>query len=210
MYFAIATHIFVSNPQQSARFLRDCLGFQTQYKDGYGWCAENGTVSLLIHAAEKPQASLEVQCNHIEEDSQALLSHDGIHALSDVEQYGHRLQQCFRSDCGITLILSQILNEDDLNELPDLPVSLPWDEKTMQQVQRILRIVPLDFRAKARQRVTERAEYLAVAAGDLMVNEAYAMHALVDITLQFQHPSLYQAMQDEGISAEAYLCLSSH
>lgn len=206
MYFAIATHIFVPNPEQSARFLDDCLGFQTQYKSGYGWCAENGTVSLLIHAAEQAQATLEVQCNHLEQDSQALLKHDGIHALADVEQCDHRLQQRFLSDCGITLILSQILTEDDLNELPDLPTSLPWDEKTMQQVQRILRIVPLDFRTKARQRVTERAEYLAVAAGDLMVNEAYAMHALVDTTLKFQHPTLYQAMQDEGISPEAYEC----
>lgn len=210
MYFVIATHIFVPNPERSASFLGNCLGFQTQYKEGYGWCAENGTVSLLIHFAEQAQATFEVQCNHIEQDTQALLKHDGIHALSDVEQYDHRLQQRFLSDCGITLILSQILTEDDLNELPDLPTSLAWDEKTMQQVQRILRIVPLDFRAKARHRVTERAEYLAVVGGDLMVNEAYAMRALVDITLKFQHPTLYQAMQDEGIAPEAYELPCSH
>jgi len=34
MYFAIATHIFVPNPENSAAFLHECLDFQTQYKEG--------------------------------------------------------------------------------------------------------------------------------------------------------------------------------
>ncbi|MDQ6995171.1 MAG: hypothetical protein Q9M18_06205 [Mariprofundaceae bacterium] len=204
MYFAIASHIFVPDPKQSASFLAECLGFRTQYKDGQGWLAENGTVSLLIHASEQPQASLEIQCNHLEHDSQALLKHAAVHAVSDIEKHPRRLEQRLISDCGISLILSQMLTEDDLNELPDLPTSLPWDEQTMQHVQRILRIVPLDFRDKARQQSTERAEYLAVEQGDLMVNESYAMQALVDVTLKFQHPTLYQAMRDEGIASEVY------
>jgi len=52
--------------------------------------------------------------------------------------------------------------------------------------------------------VTERAEYLAVKGGDLMVNESYAMRALVDVTLEFQHPAMYEAMQNEGIDTQAY------
>jgi len=204
MYFAIATHIFVPNPEKSAAFLRDCLGFQTQYKEGYGWWAENGAVSLLLYAAEHAQAYLEIQCNHLEKDAEKLLQNDVVQAITTMEQEGHRLQQKLISDCGITLILSQILTEDDLDELPDLPTSLPWDEATLRHVQRILRIVPLDFRSKARQKVTERAEYLAVEAGDLMVNEAYAMQALMDTTLKFQYRSLYEAMQAEGIETQAY------
>lgn len=204
MYFAIASHIFVPNPKEAALFLQDCLGFQSQYQASYGWRAENGAVSLLIHEAKQAQATLELQCNNLQKDAEELLKHSAIHALSDIQQDGYRLEQRCISDCGITLVLSQILNEDDLGELPDLPTSLPWDEDTILHVQRILRIVPLDFRSKARQRVTERAEYLAVEGGDLMVHEAYAMRALVDVTLTFQHTALYEAMQNEGIDSRMY------
>jgi len=204
MYFAIATHIFVHSPEKSAAFLHECLDFQTQYKEGYGWCAENGAVSLLIQEAEQTQAVLEIQCNHLAEDADKLLENSSIQALSYIEQDDHRMQQRLISACGITLILSQILTEDDLGELPDLPKSLPWDEATTLHVQRILRIVPLGFRSKVRQRVTERAEYLAVEGGDLMVNENYAMRALVDVTLKFQHPAMYEAMQKEGIDTQIY------
>jgi len=136
MYFAIATHIFVPNAEKSAAFLQECLDFQTQYKEGYGWWAENGAIALRIQQSEHAQAILEIQCNDLEKDAGKLLQNKAVQAVTAIEQEGHRLQQKLISACGITLILSQILTEDNLGELPDLPISLPWDDATPLHVQR--------------------------------------------------------------------------
>ena len=204
MFFAIASYMHVANPEHAADFLQQRLGFQCQYKDGRGWCAENGAMSLVLQQGDSAHSILEVESSNPEEDAQKLMAFDDIHADGALERHGRRIQQALIADCGIRLLLSHILTEDDLNELPELPCQLPWDEQAKLHTQRILRIVPLCFRDKARERVTERAEYLAVAAGGLTVDEPQAMQALVDSALSFQYESVYEAMQDEGIDPSPY------
>ncbi len=204
MFFAIASYMDVPNPEQAAAFLEQRLGFQCQYKEGYGWCAENGAVCLVLQQGDGAHAILELSSGNPEEDAQLLMEHDDIHADGELEQHGRRIQQCLIADCGIRLRLSRVLTEDDLGELPELPCQLPWDDDAKLHTQRILRIVPLCFRDKARERVTERAEYLAVSEGLLMVEETQAMQSLVDSALDFQYESVYDAMLEEGIDSTPY------
>ncbi|MDQ6979301.1 MAG: hypothetical protein Q9M09_03875, partial [Mariprofundaceae bacterium] len=108
------------------------------------------------------------------------------------------------TDCGLCLYLCRALNEDEMGDLLPLPVNIPWDVEVDAMVRRVLRIVPVDFRIKARQRVTERAEYLTLELGQLLVGEAEAVQALQDMTLDFQQRSLYEALRDEGLAVEQY------
>lgn len=205
MQFAVASYLSVPQPETAAHFLKDALKFHIEYRPGYGWWAENGAVNLILQEGKCEHAILEIQCSNIEQDSAQLLARPDIHALTDIQQQENRIEQTLATDCGITLKLSKILNEDDMGELVPLPSTLPWDEQTDLHTRRILRIVPLSFREKARQQVTQRAEYLAVEAGQLHVQQDHAMQAFVDITLDFQYQALFDAMQKEGIDASAYM-----
>ena len=205
MQFAIATYLNVHNPEAAARFLEAALNFKVEYKSGYGWWAENGAISIILQKGDSKDALIEVQCSNIENDSAPLLARSDIKAFTSIQQQKNRIEQTLIADCGITLKLSKVLNEDEMGELIELPSTLPWDEQTDLHTRRILRVAPLSFREKAREQVTQRAEYLAVEAGVLHVQEEHAMQAFVDITLDFQYQALFDAIQKEGIDASTYL-----
>jgi len=205
MQFAIATRLAVPDPKATADFLKDALTFQAEYKDGYGWWLENGAITIILEQGNTATPTLEVQCTDIERDRAALLQRPDIQAIKPISQQGNRIEQLLHSDCGINLMLSKVLDEDEMGELLPLPTSLAWDEQVDIKTRKILRIVPLSFRDTARQRIAERAEYLCVEAGELCVQLPHAMQAFVDITLDFQYQALFDAMQKEGIDAEYYM-----
>jgi len=205
MQFAVATYLNTPNPESTAIFLKNALNFQIEYRSSYGWWVENGSVTIILQAGNANNPCIEIQCTHIETDSEHLLQRPDIQAMTAIQQHQNRIEQQLLCDCGIILRLSKVLNEDEMGELLSLPSSLPWDNKTDVCTRRILRIVPLSFREKARERVTQRAEYIAVEAGSLMVQETHAMQAFVEITLDFQYQALFDAMQQEGIHAITYM-----
>jgi len=206
MHFAIAVRLNLTRPEAVATFLNNALGFRIEYRPADGWWVENGSITLVLQQKDNVATPIiEVQCTQIEHDSATLLQRSDIQAMTTIQQRDNRIEQFLVCDCGITLLLSKVLNEDEMHALLPLPTSLPWHEQTELQTRRILRIVPLSFRDKARQRVTERAEYLAVEAGDLCVQHEHAMQAFLDITLNFQYEALFDAMRKEGINPEPYM-----
>jgi len=203
MFYAIAVTFPTPQPEQSAQFLKNRLDFNIKYED-HSWWAENGSTSL--HLTQGTSSSvLEIQCSDIVSDSSQLLAFPELEALTEIISNYHQLYQELQCDCGFKLYLTKILNEDERDELIPLTTTLPWDGTTKEQVQRILRITPLAFRDSARKKVTERAEYITVEGGGLTVGPAQAMKALVEVTLKFQHPTLYKAMLKENIDALQYL-----
>jgi len=48
MQFAIAARLNLPNPEAGAVFLKDALGFQVEYRLGYGWWVENGSIVLIL------------------------------------------------------------------------------------------------------------------------------------------------------------------
>jgi len=205
MQFAIATYLSTPNPETTAHFLKDALHFQVEYRSGYGWWVENGSVTMILQKGNADYAILEVECTHIENDSKQLLQRSDIQALTDIQQQHNRIEQQLRCDCGILLRLAKVLNEDDMGELLPLPTSLAWDTQTDLSTRRILRVVPLSFRENVRHQITERAEYIAVEQGELCVQESHAMQAFVEVTLDFQYQALFDGMLKEGIDAAYYM-----
>jgi len=145
MQFAIATYAHLPKPKLAAFFLKDVLGFHIEFKEGYGWWVENGSIALILQEGTGSTPMIEVQCTQIQKDSAILLQHPEIQAKTQIKQQGNRIEQHLTTTCGITLLLSKVLNEDDMGELLELPTTLPWDEKTNLQTRRILRIAPSAF-----------------------------------------------------------------
>jgi len=205
MHYVIAFKHQVNDPQQTVRFFVKYLGFQAPEKEGYPFYVENGATSIIFEQGEPQTLLLELQCNHVEKEAQNLLQHTDITCLQNTQQHDNRIECRLQCRDNIQLHLTKVLNEDDLDLLLPLPKSLVWNEKTEMQIRRMLRLVPLGFRESARQRVTEKAEYMAVEQGELMVDESCAMKSIVTITPQFQHRALMESMQHEGINDTLYL-----
>jgi len=203
MFYATAVCLSVPDPERAIRFLTDVLHFNCEMRGDYWW-ASNGSMAVLLQPGDGP-AKLYLQCTDVAADAARLLACGSVSEGKDpLQQCGNLLWQSLNTDCGLCLYLCRALNEDEMGDLLPLPVNIPWDDVVDGMVRRVLRIVPVDFRIKARQRVTERAEYLTLEQGKLLVGEGEAVQALQDMTLDFQQRSLYEALRDEGIAVADY------
>lgn len=209
MHYVISLHHQVENPERTAQFFINTLGFYHAEKDGYALFLENGSVTIHLEKGETRDLSLTLQCSHIEKDCQALLEDPNITLIQDITRTDNRIHCQLQCRDGIHLILNKILNEDDLEILIPLPSSLVWDEATDLRIRRILRMVPLGFRESARKRITEKAEYDSVEQGLLMVSESIALHSMVAITPAFQIRALMELLINEGIDSSLYIDASS-
>jgi len=207
MIFATACYLYTPNPERSYILLTQTLGFVPVQQDNHAInhaIVSNGSLTLYLARGEHP-ATLTLQCSDIHNDSQSLCLQPNIHPRTDIIRCNNSLEQHLYCDEGITLILTQPLSEDDTGEMPPLPTTLVWDDKLIIQAQHILKATPLAFRDKARLNITQRAEYLAIEAGEVEAQQAHVMQAFVDITPPFQHQTLYEAMKAQGINADKYL-----
>ncbi len=204
MRYATAYRLSVRSPERCADFLCQHLGFTRQQQDDAGLWLNNGCLPLLlVPGDEDSPACLQVHCGDVAREARHLLAIDGVSSIdAQPRREGACISQRLDSGLGLHLCLYRVLNEDELGILPPLPANLPWDPATDTMVRRILRIVPVDFRQRARQRVTERAEYLCIEQGEIDVARRHAVQALLDVTLDFQRPTLIEALREEGIEVE--------
>ncbi|MDQ7002410.1 MAG: DUF2621 family protein [Ghiorsea sp.] len=203
MFYATACYLYTPNPEKSYALLTEILGFAALQEDNRTSVC-NGSLTLHLARGKYP-AMLTLQCSSIENDAQSLMQQPNIHQRTNITRYQNTLEQHLYCDEGITLILSQPLSEDDTGELPPLPITLVWQDELVTQAQHILKATPLAFREKARINMTQQAEYLAIEAGELEVQQPHIMQAFVAITPPFQHQTLYEAMKTQGIDADSFL-----
>lgn len=203
MFYATACYIYTPNPEKSYALLTEILGFEALQAGNHS-SVSNGSLTLHLARGECP-AMLTLQCSSIQSDAQNLIQHLNIHQRTDITRYQNTLEQHLYCDEGITLILSQPLSEDDTGELPPLPTTLVWQDERVSQAQHILKATPLAFRDRARINMTQHAEYLAIEAGELEIQQTHIMQAFVAITPPFQHQTLYEAMKAQGVDAEIFL-----
>jgi hypothetical protein len=185
------------------------LGFYLAQNQGNnGILLENGAVSVrLVHQTYDTAnlLHLELYSRQLHEDAQALLTVLGISVISEnVRINPARLETRLQAPHHVIIILFQEFTEDDLGVLPDLPISLDWDEAAIVCIQQLLTLVPLDFRQPARRRVTERAEVLAAEQGEITVDVNFAVQALAETTPHFQHPTLVAALRERGIDGSQH------
>jgi len=205
MLYPMGIHCTVPEPKQAALFLGDVFDFECFCQDDGSWLAKNDALTLILHAGEPSSTALQLHSTNLAKDAAYLSHHPHIHAIDlTIQQQGALCWQNFQADCGLRLCLSRTLNEDEMAILLPLPTNLPWDESTDLLVRRVLCIVPVDFRNKARERVVERAEFLCLERGALLVTESDAIEALQDVTLDFQQRELYETLQQQGVDVDCY------
>lgn len=205
MLYVTAIHLSVPVPALAGQFLCDVLGFEHQPQDDGSCLVNNDAIMLVLHVGNASPVELNLHTTDMAVDAARLLALPHVVAIDEtMQQQGRLCWQRFDADCGLRLRLCRTLDEDEMAILPPLPSNLPWDDAVDLCVRRVLRIVPVDFRDKARHRVTERAEFLCLAAGSLLVSEAFAVQALKDSTLDFQQRELYETLQQQGVTMAHY------
>ncbi len=210
MLYPVGIHCTVPFPEKAVFFLRDVFNFKCFCQDDGSWLAKNDALTLVLYEGEISSIALQLHSSNLQKDSAYLSNHPQVHAIDPtIQQQGALCWQHFQTDCGLRLCLCRTLNEDELTILPPLATNLPWDEAVDLLVRRVLCIVPVDFRKQARERVTERAEFLCLTRGALLVGESDAIEALKDSTLDFQQRELYETLQQQGVAVERYFKGSS-
>jgi hypothetical protein len=102
------------------------------------------------------------------------------------------------------LTLYHDFNEDELNILPDLPITLTWHPDAIQIIQTLLTSVPLAFRDQARLRIVDRTETEAVTYGLIDVDQALAIKMMIRSTPDFQLEHLKDKMLEHDLVIEDY------
>lgn len=197
------------DPRACCRFLSEALSFSVEETRDDCWSLENGTNVLLLQQGNAPPSEVIILCNDVAADSATLLAYEGVTVAGPLVKGFYRIEQRLTCDFGLELRLIRDLNEDERGELLPLPASLEWDDRADGIVRRILRIVPLSFRVKARTRATEAAEVFAVEEGALCVTEHHAMKGLARETFPFQYRALAEAMLGEGVDPSPYVTVPS-
>lgn len=190
-------------------FFCTALEFQQQEVVLNGVVIDNGAVSIRLLATdyEEPAGFLNLECrvNRLAEETKELLLFPGIKLIADSIQVNQqRIESHFQCPHGLSLVLCKKLNEDDLDILPLLPISLDWSVEAEECIRQVLRVVPLDFRQLARERVTEQAEMLAGEQGLISVDLDFAIQALAKATPLFQHSALKDALLARGVDPGNY------
>ena len=209
MLHATASSLNTKNAEKTAFFLSDFLNFNIEKKDDQWW-ANNGSIQLCITDNASPEyGTLCIQSTNFDADIEQATNHPDLAPTRETCRTKNTLSQLFYCTHGINLLIFHELDEDERGELIPLPITLDWPDDTLAITQRILTVTPVAFREKARIETTEQAEYAAVTEGNLQVSLANAMTALCNITPNFQHRALYEAMEKEGINANQFLDPSS-
>jgi len=200
----IAVVFHVVDPELAAGFLRRALEFETTAR-GESICSSNGAIAIVFKEGAGTPPLLELQCDDLATDVQRLLAMDGVVECPTPEDPPRdRLECTLDTGCGLSLLLFQQLDEDDLDDLLPLPASLPWDARADELVRKLLRLTPVWVRDGARKRATEHAEYLAAESGRLDVTEETALKAFVLCTLPSHRESLYAGMTRMGVDPTPY------
>ena len=213
MRFVVSIIHTVENLTAASDFLCQNLAFTQTDVSENACLLENGAVTVRLlesKAILDGFLNLEIPTKTLEQDCKELLKLNEMSLIAEnVSINPYRLETRLQAPHRIIITLFKSFNEDDLGIIPPLPISLDWDEETMATIQQLLKSVPIDFRERARTRITERAEILAAEQGLITVEQSHALNALADIAPGFQHDVLADALRELGIDPEPYFPVKS-
>ncbi len=204
--YAVAAVVPVSEPELTATLLVESLGFQRREDEAGGTVVvDNGALVLRLARRDEgplggPAVALEVETDDLD-GAVETLRRDGrvLSVDTDRRPRTDRVVRRVELAAEVVVYLVRTLSEDDLGVLPPLPSSLVWHERGDEIVRRVLCSVPLLFRRAARERVTRRAEAIALEAGLVEVGVLPAVRGLVEATPKFQHGTLRRALREQGV-----------
>lgn len=103
---------------------------------------------------------------------------------------------------GHRLVLWRRLREDELDRVPELPITRPWQPAAEVLLQALLARVPPTFRDLARTGSVAEAEHLCPLPGE--VETLHAVRAYIRATPRFRRDYLKPALIDHGFDPQAF------
>lgn len=194
VHHVLAVQLAVADLAGAASFFLGELGFERREESAGAIELSNGALTLRLQRAATPAAGnleLEVMTGDIDASRASLCRLPGVEALAPmVEVERGRIEQRLTTPFGAVLILTRKLTVDELGDFLPVPTELEWEGRAVTLVQRVLRHVPLEFRAGAHARAARAAEALALLAGEVVVGERLALEGLLASTPEFKQESL--------------------
>lgn len=210
MNFILGVNHPVRDPEGAARLLIDYFGFSPgSHPEEQGprlRLVENGALTLRLLRSDQPSdwLRLDAGCEDLDTSIEAARG-QGFEPQGQRQWVSSsREQQELRGPHQLILTLFHEYSEDELDILPPLPAQMPWAEEADQLVRELLRVVPLAFRASARERAVRTAEADAVVAGQTRVSRHQALTSLLRVTPDFQHHTLRDQLEQRGLRWQDY------
>jgi hypothetical protein len=197
----------VADLEAALNFFQDVLGFPVRERgDEYAVC-DNGSIRVrLVFDLDATQPlCFELLTRDLESSTEQLLTNAEVRLVKPAYwASSDRRQVVLAVGNYLRLAVCRTYDEDELGLNPELPATLDWNPETDSLIRTLLKSVPAPFRTSARNRATERAEYLATIRGESEVRINDAVRALIDVTPGFQHESLAQALHASGIDPRPF------
>ncbi len=203
---AVVTHVLglihpVIQLESAATFCSETLGMPIKQRLADRIVLDNASVVLsLVQSAQDGELRLELASRNLEEEARALLLSAGVSRTSEarwVTEFRQELE--LSAPHGLRLVLAREYNEDELGASVDLSTSMYWEPRAVECVKALLAEIPVAFRDTARQRVIERAEFLATEQAEDSVSWRLGVRAVVQVTPAFKLPQLRSSLLALGL-----------
>lgn len=179
-------------------FMVEALGFVlAESRDDWA-LFDNGSLAIrLLKATGRPSAPfrLELTTRDVGDTADELERRAEVRSRTE-ERWpsAERCEVSIEVQDWLELVIFRAYDEDELDIVPELPTTLQWSAGADDILRQLLRRLPLPFRDRARTRSVEGAERLASRRGESAVEVATAIKALAEVTPQFQHAALREAL----------------
>ena len=202
-----ATHIDipVSDLDRATTFWVEVVGFTVaKRQEGYV-DIDGGNIKLRLTATDHVVHPLTIRISA--GDVQAAfdtLVNEGLEPIfepmqnSELEQVG-----AARDPDGHRLVVWRELTEDEHGVIPELPTVLTWPPECEEFLQRLLKHVPVLFRALARKKGTRSIEDLARAEG-VPIDRDILIRGYIMSAPKFMRSNMVGPMATEGVNAADY------
>lgn len=169
---------------------------------------DNGSICLWLVEDANPVAqaplSLVLAAADVKEAMLELLTRRGVVLRREPTWTApDRFEAELRFEDWLHLVVGRTYNEDELGVVPELATELEWAPLACELLKLLLRRVPISFRQTARTKSVARSESIAIERGEVVVQKADAIRAIVEVTPRFQHQLLRDALiaHSEDLSA---------
>lgn len=183
------------------------LGFTLERETAEQLQLSNGSVTLFLQKAHEPATTLHLRlrCDELDRAAERLVVH-GVSATGERLWADERRQeQLFAAPERVSLTLYRSYSEDELGIEVALPVKLEWEPRAMDVTRILIKLIPLDFRDSAREKIVAAAEGDALVDGVMTVSLPLAMRAVIRVTPAFQHDGLRQKMAEQELNFDDFL-----
>ena len=207
MFFGVS-HVDVPSRdlERASRFWCDGLGFVAK-KRGDGFVdVDTGSMALRIFLTQTTKAPAAIRLAVFDVDAAARqIAEVGGSLLYETSRTAalELAATCADPD-GNQIIVWRDLSEDEYDFVPELPMTLTWDDDASHLLKSLLGHVPALFRGLARRKVTRNAEYVASTAGQPRVTRDTVVRAYIISNAKITRDRVRKPLISHGFNPEQY------